>query len=502
METTNFKRIKHGFFPEIINREMRISSPQTFSRHFSSSQVIVEKIDLYGELNGHEGCVNAVEFKFNGDILVSGSDDKHVMLWNWATKTKTLCYASGHLDNIFQARIMPLTDDKRIITSSADGQLCADGPDVFFSLDSIEWCAFKVRLGEILENGQVKTRRLGKHQGRVHSLAVEPGSPHIFFSCGEDGLVQHYDLRCGSASKLFHCFSFKETNSPPLNIRLNAIIIDPRNPNYFAIGGSDEYARVYDIRRYRLDGSNVSDEPVNLFCPRHLLHSNHVHITGLAYSKASELLVSYNDELIYLFQKNMGLGPSPLSLESETQLSNEEPQVYAGHRNSRTVKGVSFFGPKDEYVMSGSDCGHIFIWRKKDAKLVRVMVGDRRIVNHLEPHPCMPFLATCGFDKDVKLWAPMAGDAPALPKNLKKITESNRQNREDQSPATLAPDVIMHVVRLQRRQMFGYVERRYSRSDLESDEEDGDEDYISGIANDITFSEEYPDENFGDCKIS
>lgn len=48
-----------------------------------------------------------------------------------------------------------------------------------------------MRLGEILENGQVKTRRLGKHQGRVHSLAVEPGSPHIFFSCGEDGLVQH-----------------------------------------------------------------------------------------------------------------------------------------------------------------------------------------------------------------------------------------------------------------------------------------------------------------------
>ncbi|KAB2068135.1 hypothetical protein ES319_A08G010900v1 [Gossypium barbadense] len=481
METTNFKRSKHGFFQEIINREMIISSPQTFSRHFSSSQVIVEKIDLYGKLNGHEGCVNTVEFNFNGDILVSGSDDKHVMLWNWATKTKTLCYASGHLDNIFQARIMPLTDDKRIITSSADGQ---------------------VRLGEILENGQVKTGRLGKHQGRVHCLAVEPGSPHIFFSCGEDGLVQHYDLRCGSALKLFHCFSFKETNSPPLNIRLNAIIIDPRNPNYFAIGGSDEYARVYDIRRYQSDGSNVSDEPVNLFCPHHLFHSNHVHITGLAYSKASELLVSYNDELIYLFQENMGLGPSPLSLESETQLRNEEPQVYAGHRNSRTVKGVSFFGPKDEYVMSGSDCGHIFIWRKKGAKLVRVMVGDRRIVNHLEPHPCMPFLATCGFDKDVKLWAPMAGDAPALPKNLKKITESNRQNREDQSPATLAPDVIMHVVRLQRRQMFEYVERRYSRPDLESDEEDEDEDYISGLTNDITFSEEYPGENFGDCKIS
>ena len=49
----------------------------------------------------------------------------------------------------------------------------------------------QVRLGLVLENGQFETKRLGKHQGRVHNLAVEPGSPHIFFSCGEDGFVQH-----------------------------------------------------------------------------------------------------------------------------------------------------------------------------------------------------------------------------------------------------------------------------------------------------------------------
>lgn len=49
----------------------------------------------------------------------------------------------------------------------------------------------QVRLGEILESGRVETRRLGKHQGAVYKLAVEPGSPHIVYSCGEDGFVQH-----------------------------------------------------------------------------------------------------------------------------------------------------------------------------------------------------------------------------------------------------------------------------------------------------------------------
>lgn len=32
---------------------------------------------------------------------------------------------------------------------------------------------------------------LGKHNGQVHKLAVEPGSPFSFYTCGEDGVVKH-----------------------------------------------------------------------------------------------------------------------------------------------------------------------------------------------------------------------------------------------------------------------------------------------------------------------
>lgn len=31
---------------------------------------------------------------------------------------------------------------------------------------------------------------LAKHHGRAHKLAIEPGSPHIVYTCAEDGLVQ------------------------------------------------------------------------------------------------------------------------------------------------------------------------------------------------------------------------------------------------------------------------------------------------------------------------
>lgn len=307
----------------------------------------------------------------------------------------------------------------------------------------------------MLENGEVDTKRLGKHQGRVHSLAVEPGSPYIFYSCGEDGFVKHvghkvasvlfylrkflcfniimsllcnlqYDLRNNprstSATKLLCCSSLVENNKQSSHsIRLNAIVIDPRNPNYFAVGGSDEYARVYDIRKYQLDAPSNSHGPVNTFCPRHFTQRNDFHITALAYSNTSELLISYNDELIYLFQKNMGLGPNPLSVPHEEVEKLEEPQVYSGHRNLQTIKGVNFFGPNDEYVMSGSDCGNIFIWKKKGAQLVRLMRGDKHIVNQLEPHPHISVLATSGIEKNIKLWAPSSNDVTPLPHNVQEV---------------------------------------------------------------------------------
>ncbi|KAK4709540.1 hypothetical protein R3W88_030465 [Solanum pinnatisectum] len=170
----------------------------------------------------------------------------------------------------------------------------------------------------------------------------------------------------------------------------------------------------------------------------------------------------------------MGLGPVPLSLQGEDLNKLEKPQVYSGHRNSQTVKGVSFFGPTDEYVLTGSDCGHIFIWKKKDAKLVRVMVGDRHIVNQLKPHPCIPVLATCGIEKTIKLWAPTSKDVTPLPPDVQEMMEANRRGREDHSRVTLTPDMIMHVLRLHRRQALAYIERRENLGDVDSDDDDDD----------------------------
>lgn len=60
----------------------------------------------------------------------------------------------------------------------------------------------QVRQAQILDHGKVETKLLAKHQGRAHKLAIEPASPHIFYTCGEDGLVQHVSYCRGSCSSI------------------------------------------------------------------------------------------------------------------------------------------------------------------------------------------------------------------------------------------------------------------------------------------------------------
>ncbi|KAM3309205.1 hypothetical protein P3S67_010949 [Capsicum chacoense] len=79
-------------FLEFHKREIGISQPRNFIRRISASEVTVKRLDLYGNLNGHEGCVNTIEFNATGDVLVSGSDDRRVILWDWATRKSKLSY--------------------------------------------------------------------------------------------------------------------------------------------------------------------------------------------------------------------------------------------------------------------------------------------------------------------------------------------------------------------------------------------------------------------------
>lgn len=89
------------------------------------------RLGLSSELDSHTGCVNHISFNdtgvrcmasycmvwpsppvvpTTGDLLVSGSDDLHICVWDLAAGYKLRCrHRTKHSDNIFCTRFMPST---------------------------------------------------------------------------------------------------------------------------------------------------------------------------------------------------------------------------------------------------------------------------------------------------------------------------------------------------------------------------------------------------------
>jgi DDB1- and CUL4-associated factor 8 len=112
-------------------------------------------------------------------------------------------------------------------------------------------------------------------------------------------LLLQFDLRQEDAVQLFKCGAAFHLSGEI--VELFAIAIDPRKPCSFAVGGSDEYVRIYDTRKICLDGNSRFGHPTEYFCPPHLIGENRDGIAGLAFSQTSELLASYSFDNIYLF---------------------------------------------------------------------------------------------------------------------------------------------------------------------------------------------------------
>ncbi|KAK6468545.1 DDB1- and CUL4-associated factor 8 [Huso huso] len=379
--------------PELRAREIGRGLPH-FTPRACGARGLVQRFKLQGSLEKHSGCVNTLHFNSSGSRLASGSDDLKVIIWDWTRKRAVLEFETGHKSNVFQAKFLPHSGDSTLVMCARDGQ---------------------IRLADLSATQRCKsTKKVAQHKGAAHKLALDPDSPCFFLSAGEDAVVYGIDLRLDRpATKLVVA---KENDK---KVGLYTIYVNPARTDEFAVGGRDQYVRIYDQRKIN---ENENNGVLKKFCPQHLVTSeSKTNITCLVYShNGTELLASYNDEDIYLFDTSHSDGA-------------EYMKHYKGHRNNATVKGVNFYGPRDEFVVSGSDCGHIYLWEKNSARIVQFMEGDKGgVVNCLEPHPHLPVLATSGLDHDVKIWAPTA-ETPTGLRGLKEVMKKNKRERDEDS---------------------------------------------------------------------
>lgn len=89
------------------------------------------------------------------------------------------------------------------------------------------------------------------------------------------------------------------------------------------------------------------------------------------------------------------------------KMTRDYSQRYLGARNLRTdIKQARFYGNNDEFVVAGSDCGHMFIWERSTGNIIKLLKADDSVLNCVVPHPHEPMIATSGIEKFVRLWTP------------------------------------------------------------------------------------------------
>nr|XP_044996454.1 DDB1- and CUL4-associated factor 8-like [Jaculus jaculus] len=390
LETSSLPRPRWQVLSRL--RDRQLGSSAHFVRDACGARAFVQRFCLQYGLAGHAACVNTVHFNQRGTRLASGSDDLHVIVWDWVHQRPVLNFHSGHQNNVLQAQFLPNCDDSMLATSGLDGRIQVA---YLSAMPSIEI-----------------TKCLVRHRGAAHNLALEPDSPFKFLSCGEDGVVFNIDLRQSPpASKVV------VTKENEKKVGLYAICTNPANIYQFGVGGQDQFVRIYDQRKI---DEKENNGVLKKFCPHHLVEANSPsYVTGLTYSHdGTELLASYNDDDIFLFISSDDDGA-------------QYKKRYKGHRNSATVKSVHFYGPRSEFVVSGSDCGHIFFWEKSSCHIVQLLQADEGgIVHSIETHPNLPVIASCDLEDEVKIWVPTARAPTELP-GMKDVVRVNMHKGDD-----------------------------------------------------------------------
>ncbi|GLJ12519.1 hypothetical protein SUGI_0192610 [Cryptomeria japonica] len=272
---------------------------------------LIEQLELEKELEGHQGCVNALAWNSKGSLLVSGSDDTRVNIWSYASKKLLHSIETGHSTNIFCCKFVPETGDELVVSGAGDAEV-----RVF-------------RLSQSSTSGSSQQTAVFRcHSRRVKKIAVEEGNPHVVWSASEDGTLRQHDFResvlcpaggstnqeCRNVLLDLRSGAKKFLADPPRNIlALKSCDISTTRPHQLLVGGSDAFARLYDRRMLPpLSSSRKPSKPppcVCYFCPAHLSDygRSSLHLTHVTFSpNGEEILLSYSGEHVYLMDVNNG----------------------------------------------------------------------------------------------------------------------------------------------------------------------------------------------------
>ncbi|TWW79432.1 WD and tetratricopeptide repeats protein 1 isoform X1 [Takifugu flavidus] len=321
---------------DILHRQIRDRNAPGFQRAYHVTEPFIKRLGLEAELQGHTGCVNCLEWNEQGDLLASGSDDQHAIIWDPFKHKKLTTMHTGHAANIFSVKFLPHSGDRILVTGAADT---------------------KVHVHDVSVKETI--HMFSDHTNRVKRIATAPMWPNTFWSAAEDGTIRQYDLR--ESSKRSEVL-IDLTEFCGQLVEAKCLAVNPRDNNYLAVGANGPFVRLYDIRmihNYRKSALQGTSAAVHTFCERqkpipdgagqyyvagHLPvklpdYNNRLRILVATYVTFSpdgtELLVNMGGEQVYLFDLTFKQRPYTFLLPKKCQTSSADIQ------NGKTTNGVS-----------------------------------------------------------------------------------------------------------------------------------------------------------------
>jgi len=91
-------------------------------------------------------------------------------------------------------------------------------------------------------------------------------------------------------------------------------------------------------------------------------------------------------------------------------------RTFSGRMNVETIAKEAKFLYNGSHILSGGDCGGLFVWDIRYSEPIRRLHADRCSVNCILPHGELPYVLSSGIDDEIKMW-----DLKSERKQLNKI---------------------------------------------------------------------------------
>ncbi|KAG6455443.1 hypothetical protein O3G_MSEX009224 [Manduca sexta] len=307
----------------------------------------------------HFGCVNAIEFSSNGELLVSGGDDRRVMLWQFGLamldRGKPEALKAVHQSNIF---CLGVTNDNQKVYSGGND-------DIVIVHDLESKCPLEVL----------------QHQRAVCSLSIDPFNERVVTTAGNDGRLLLFDTRQSVHESLVISRSRKA---------FHGVMFHPQQVGMLVSANARDGVALWDLRS-----------------PKHPV----LRYAGNNGTSQNSMSVRFNSTGTHILALRRRLAPVLYAVHSAEPVAEFYHQDYY---NSCTMKSCSFAGERDQFVLSGSDDFNLYMWKVPDTgggydMVVEpphiVLYGHRSIVNQVRYNPHYCLIASSGVEKIIKVWS-------------------------------------------------------------------------------------------------